>query len=59
VSRCTTGINAKGGKFATGISDTVGKFFHHFPPSSTIPAANCDTDTGGKIAIGVNDTGGK
>jgi hypothetical protein len=29
-SRCTTGINIAGGIFATGISDTGGKFFYHF-----------------------------
>ncbi len=46
-SRCTTGINNTGGKFATGINDTGSKFCHQFPlccwhppPVSTIPAAN-------------------
>jgi hypothetical protein len=29
-SRCTTGINDTGGKFAIGISDNGGKFFYHF-----------------------------
>jgi hypothetical protein len=29
-SRCTTGINDTGGKFAAGISDTGCKFLHHF-----------------------------
>jgi hypothetical protein len=49
-SRCTTGINDTGSKFATG---------------STTPAANFATsiasvaDTGGKFAAGVNDIGGK
>jgi hypothetical protein len=40
-----------GGKFATGVNDTGGKFFHHFRYSVV--------DTGGKFATGVNDTGGK
>ncbi len=29
-SRCTTGINDTGGKFAIGINDTGGKFCHRF-----------------------------
>ncbi len=29
-SRCTTGINDTGGKFATGANDTGSKFCHHF-----------------------------
>ncbi len=49
-SRCTTGVNDTGGKFATGVNDTSGKM----PPVSTTPAAifatssPCDVDTGGK-----------
>ena len=35
-SRCTTGVNDTGGKFATGVNDTGGKL----PPVSTTPAAN-------------------
>jgi hypothetical protein len=27
---CTTGINETNGKFATGVSDAGGKFFHQF-----------------------------
>ena len=46
-SRCTTGINDTGGKFATGVSDTGGKI-----------AAGIN-DTGGKCATGVSDAGGK
>jgi hypothetical protein len=46
-SRCTTGINDTGGKFATDVKDTDGK----------IAAGVRDTD--GKIATGINDTGGK
>ncbi len=46
-SRCTTGINDTGGKFATGVNDTGGKI-----------AAGIN-DAGGKFATGVNDTGGK
>ncbi len=59
-SRCTTGVNDTGGKFAAGVNDTGGKL----PPVSTTPAANfstsspCVVDTGGKFATGVNDTGG-
>ncbi len=29
-SRCTTGINNTGGKFATGVNDAGGKFCHQF-----------------------------
>ncbi len=53
-SRCTTGINDTGGKFATSV-----------PLVSTTPAAHFSTsfasvvDTGGKFATGVNDAGGK
>ena len=60
-SRCTTGVNDTGGKFATGVNDTGGKL----SPVSTTPAANfatsspCVADTGGKFAAGVNDAGGK
>jgi hypothetical protein len=46
-SRCTTGINDTGGKFATGVNDTGGKI-----------AAGIN-DTGSKFANGINDTGGK
>jgi hypothetical protein len=71
-SRCTTGVNDTGGKFATGVNDTGGKLppvsttpAANLPPVSTTPAANfatsspCPVDTGGKFATGVNDTGGK
>jgi hypothetical protein len=67
-SRCTTGINCTGGKFATGnetsskiaasINDTSG----NLPLVSTTLAANLATsfasavDTGGKFATGVNNT---
>jgi hypothetical protein len=46
-SRCTTGINNTGGKFAPGVNDTGGKI-----------AAGIK-DTGGKFATGISDTGGK
>jgi hypothetical protein len=49
-SRCTTGINDTGGKFAKNtarVVDTSGKF-------TTIV-----NDTGSKFSPGVNDTGGK
>ncbi len=36
-SRCTTGVNDTGGKFATGVNDIGGKL----PPVSTTPVANC------------------
>ncbi len=55
-SRCTTGVNDTGGKFATGVK---------LPPVSTTSVANfatsfpCAVDTGGKFAAGVNDAGGK
>jgi hypothetical protein len=42
-SRCTTGLNDTGGKFATGDNNTFGNF-----------AAGIN-DTGGKFAIGIND----
>jgi hypothetical protein len=71
-SRCTTGVNDTGGKFATDVNDTGGKLQQvsmtpaaNLPPVSTTPAANfaasspCAVDTGGKFATGVNDTGGK
>ncbi len=48
-SRCTTGINDTGSKFATSISDT---FFHYCSFASVV-------DTFGKFATGVNDTGSK
>ncbi len=60
-SRCTTGVNDTGGKFATGVNNTGG----NLPPVSVTPAANfatsppCVVDTSGKFATGVNDTGGK
>jgi hypothetical protein len=44
-SRCTTGVNDTGGKFATGVNDTGGKI-----------AASIN-DTGGKFVTGVSDTG--
>ncbi len=46
-SRCTTGINDTGGKFATGVNDTGGKI-----------AAGIN-NSGGKFATGISDTGGK
>jgi hypothetical protein len=46
-SRCTTGINDTGGKFALGVNDTGGKI-----------AAGIN-DTGDKFATGTSDTGGK
>ncbi len=49
-SRCTTGINDTGGKFATDVNDTDGKI------------ATSINDTGGKFATSfasVFDTGGK
>ncbi len=46
-SRCTTGINDTGGKFATGLNDAGGKI-----------AAGIN-NPGGKFATGINDTGGK
>jgi hypothetical protein len=46
-SRCTTGINDAGGKFATGVNDIGGKI-----------AAGIN-DTGGKFATGISDSGGK
>jgi hypothetical protein len=46
-SRCITGINNTGGKFATGVNDTGSKI------------ATGINATGGKFATGVNDTGGK
>jgi hypothetical protein len=36
MSRCTTGANDTGGKFAAGVNDAGGKL----PPVSTTPAAN-------------------
>ncbi len=60
-SRCTTGVNDTGGKFATGINDNGGKLppvstttAANLPPVSMTPAANfatsspCAVDTGGK-----------
>jgi hypothetical protein len=69
-SRCTTGVNDTGGKFATGVNDNGGKLppvsttpSANLPPVSTTPAANfatsspCVVDTtGGKFATGVNET---
>jgi hypothetical protein len=49
-SRCTTGVNDTGGKFAAGINDTGANFATSSP---------CVVDTCGKFATGVNDTGGK
>ncbi len=46
-SRCTTGINDTGGKFANGVNDTCGKI-----------AAGIN-NVGGKFATGISDTGGK
>ncbi len=46
-SRCSTGINDTGGKFATGVNDTGGKI------------VACSNDTGGKFATSINSTGGK
>ncbi len=47
-SRCTTGINDTGGKFATGVNHTAN--------FATSFAGVVDTE--GKFATGVNDTGG-
>jgi hypothetical protein len=60
-SRCTTGVNDTGGKFATCVNDTGGELppvsttpAANLPPVSTKPAANfvtssaCVVDTGGK-----------
>jgi hypothetical protein len=66
-SRCTTGFNDIGGKFATDINDTSGKLIPvaNLPPVSITPAADFATsfasvvDTGGKFATGVNDAGDK
>jgi hypothetical protein len=44
-SRCTTGINDTGGKFAPGVNVTGSKF------------ATGINDTGGKFFTGINDTG--
>ncbi len=54
-SRCTTGINDTGGKFATGVNDIGG--------STTLEKlvakfATGGVDTGGKFVAGVNDAGG-
>jgi hypothetical protein len=49
-SRCTTGINDTGGKFATGVSTPAANFSTNFASG---------VDTGGKFATGVNDTGSK
>jgi hypothetical protein len=46
-SRCTTGINDTGGKFASGVNYTGGKI------------AISINNTGGKFATGVNNTRGK
>jgi hypothetical protein len=71
-SRCTTGINGQGGKFATSVNDTGGKIAAgindtggKFATGISTTPANISTifpsvvDTGGKFATGVNDTGGK
>jgi hypothetical protein len=50
-SRCTTGINDTGGKFANGVIDTSGKI--------TTGVNEGVNATGGKFATGVNDAGGK
>jgi hypothetical protein len=60
-SRCTTGVNDTGGKFASGVNDTGGKLLPvsttpaaNLPVVSTTPAANfatsspCVVDTGSK-----------
>jgi hypothetical protein len=59
-SRCTTGINDTGGKFATGVNDTGGKIAAgindaggKLPPVSATPVANFST-----IFSSVVDTGG-
>jgi hypothetical protein len=60
-SRCTTGINDTGGKFATGVNHPAAKL----PLVSTTLVTNFSTifdsvvNTGGKFATGVNDTVGK
>jgi hypothetical protein len=46
-SRCSTGVNDTGGKFATGVNDTGGK------------VAAAINDTSGRFATSINDTGGK
>jgi hypothetical protein len=46
-SRCTTGINNTGGKFATGVNNTGGKI-----------AAGIN-ETGDKFATSISNTGGK
>jgi hypothetical protein len=65
-SRCTTGINDTGGKFATGVNDTGGKIAvgindtgGNFATSISDTIFASVVDTGGKFATGVNDTGGK
>jgi hypothetical protein len=47
-----------GGKFATGVNDTGGKFCH-WCQRRRWQIANGINDTGGKFATGVVDTGGK
>jgi hypothetical protein len=70
-SRCTTGINETGGKFATGVNDTGGKIAARvnyiggkFVTGMLTPATNFANGTTGfvlfcKFATGVNDTGSK
>ena len=48
-SRCTTGINDTGNKFATGVNNAVANFATSF--ASVV-------DTGGKFNTSVIDTGG-
>jgi hypothetical protein len=71
-SRCTTGINLTGGKFATGINDTGGKNFStsfasvvdtgavaNLPPVSAILVANLSPVSTTPVATGINNTGVK
>ncbi len=51
-SRCTTGVNDTGGKFATGVNDTGGKL----PPVSMTPAANLPTVSLTPVANNTNTT---
>ncbi len=71
-SRCTTGINDTGGKFATRVNDTDGNIAAGINDAggkfATGISDTCGkffhhfrsvVDTGGKFAAGVNDTSGK
>ncbi len=71
-SRCTTGINETGGKFANGVDDTGSKVFYHFPlccwyrwqicrrcKQRRWQIATIINATRGKIATVVNDIGDK